>query len=92
MKLHRYTERELALAISISTSLRQTLLNLNVAAFGGNYDVLRKAIDHFDLDTSHFKGQAMEQGSSLETPKSPGGISHTQFEHLFVQAQTAIAA
>jgi hypothetical protein len=64
MKLHKYSELELINAVSISTSMRQTLINLNVAPFGGNYDVLRKAIKHFNLDTSHFKGQAWNKASA----------------------------
>ena len=45
--------------------MRQVLLLLNVAAYGGNYDVLRKAIKHYKLDTSHFSGQAWNKGKSL---------------------------
>ena len=70
MKLRKYTEKELVQAISVSTSLRQTLLYLNVAPYGGNYDVLRKAIDHFDLDTSHFTGQAWNKGRQLTSRKA----------------------
>ena len=70
MKLRKYTEQELAHAISASTSLRQTLLNLNVAPYGGNYDVLRKAIEYFDLNTSHFTGQAWNKGRRLTTRKA----------------------
>jgi len=69
MKLHKYTESELINAVSISTSMRQTLVNLNVAPFGGNYDVLRKAIKRFNLDTSHFKGQAWK-GIKLPAKKA----------------------
>ena len=36
------------------TSIRQTLIKVNVEPYGGNYDVLRKAIKHFGLDTRHF--------------------------------------
>ncbi|MCP4472679.1 MAG: hypothetical protein GY815_18720 [Gammaproteobacteria bacterium] len=70
MKLHKYTESELIKAVSISTSMRQTLLVLNVAPFGGNYDVLRKAIKHFNLDASHFKGQAWNKGIKLPVKKA----------------------
>jgi len=41
------------------------LLKLNVAPYGGNYDVLRRAITHFHLSTSHFAGQAGNRGKSL---------------------------
>lgn len=50
--------------------MRQVLQKLNVAAYGGNYDVLRKALEHFCLDTSHFTGQAWNKGKKLP-PKQP---------------------
>ncbi len=65
MKLHKYSEEQLIEAVKSSTSFRQVLQKLNVASFGGNYDVLRKAIKHFNLDTSHFTGQAWNKGKQL---------------------------
>ena len=70
MKLHKYTESQLREAVKTSTSYRQVLKLLNVAAYGGNYDVLRKAIKHFNLDTSHFTGQAWNKGKKLD-PRQP---------------------
>ena len=70
MRLHKYTEEQLRQAVRLSTSLRQVLLHLNVAAFGGNYDVLRKAISHFRIDTSHFTGQAWNKGKKLKPKQS----------------------
>ena len=70
MKLYKYTKSELINAVSKSTSMRQTLVNLNVSPYGGNYDVLRKAINHFNLDTSHFKGQAWNKGKKLPAKKA----------------------
>jgi len=67
MKLHKYSEAQLYDAVNTSTSMRQVLLKLNVAPFGGNYDVLRKAIRHYQLDISHFKGQAWSKGKKLPT-------------------------
>ena len=65
MKLRKYTEKQLREAVIESSSLRQVLISLNVAAYGGNYEVLKKAITHFDLDTSHFTGQAWNKGKTL---------------------------
>ena len=65
MKLYKYTKQQLEEAVKVSTSMRQVLQLLNVAAYGGNYDVLRKAIKHFGLNTSHFVGQAWNKGKSL---------------------------
>jgi len=33
--------------------------------YGGNYQVLKKAINYFELDTSHFIGQAWNKGKTL---------------------------
>ena len=68
MKLHKYSLEQLKNAIKTSTSMRQVLLKVKVAPFGGNYDVLRKAIKYFDIDTSHFVGQAWNKGKIL-SPK-----------------------
>jgi hypothetical protein len=70
MKLHKYTEEQLKEAVKNSASMRQVLQKLDVAAYGGNYDVLRKAIKHFKLDTSFFTGQAWNKGENLP-PKQP---------------------
>ncbi len=72
MKLRKYTERQLKEAVKKSTSMRQVLKTLNVAAYGGNYDVLKKAISHFNLDTSHFTGQAWNKGKKLPARVSIG--------------------
>jgi hypothetical protein len=63
MKLRKYTIDQLTSAVENSASLRQVLENLNVAAYGGNYAVLRHAIKYFNLDTSHFKGQGWRKGT-----------------------------
>jgi hypothetical protein len=70
MKLHKYSKEQLIDAVNTSTSMRQVLLKLNVSPYGGNYDVLRKAIKHLALNTSHFKGQAWCKGLKLP-PKRP---------------------
>jgi len=71
MNLHKYTLEQLKKAIQTSTSMRQVLLMVNVAPYSGNYDVLKKAIKHFNLDTSHFAGQAWNKGKTLP-PKKKG--------------------
>ncbi|MDT7542299.1 MAG: hypothetical protein QOE33_2203 [Acidobacteriota bacterium] len=65
MKLRKYTERQLRRAVRTSTSLAQTLSKLGVAPFGGNYEVLRKAIKHFSIDTSHYTGQVWNKGKTF---------------------------
>ena len=65
MKLHKYSLEQLKEAIQTSTSMRQVLLKVNVAPYGGNYDVLKKALKYFNLDISHFSGQAWNKGKTL---------------------------
>jgi 5-methylcytosine-specific restriction endonuclease McrA len=69
MKLHKYSEAQLREAVKNSTSRRQVLQKLGVAPYGGNYEVLRKAIAHYLLETTHFTGQAWNKGKSLPSRK-----------------------
>jgi hypothetical protein len=70
MKLRKYDQAQLREAVKNSTSLRQVLEALGVAPYGGNYEVLRRAIQHFSLDTSHFTGQRWNKGKTVG-PKQP---------------------
>jgi 5-methylcytosine-specific restriction endonuclease McrA len=70
MKLRKYDQVRLREAVKNSTSLRQALEALGVAPYGGNYEVLRRAIRHFSLDTSHFTGQSRNKGNFIG-PKQP---------------------
>ena len=70
MKLRKYDQAQLREAVKNSTSLRQVLEALGVAPYGGNYEVLRHAIHHFSLDTSHFTGQRWNKGKTVG-PKHP---------------------
>ena len=78
MKLNKYSLEQLKAAIKTSTSMRQVLIKVNVAPYGGNYDALRKALNHFGLDTSHFSGQAWNKGKTLLAKVSIKNISVTK--------------
>lgn len=65
MKLRKYTEEQLRVAIKESFSIRQALQKLGVEAYGGNYAVFRKAVEYFEIDTSHFTGSLWNKGKSL---------------------------
>lgn len=58
MKLRKYTLEQLQDSVKQSDSLRECLLRLGVSPYGGNYDTLRKAIQIFNIDISHFTGKA----------------------------------
>ncbi len=62
MKLRKYNKAQLRNAVRESFSFAQTLKALNVVPCGGNYLVLKRAIAHFDLDTSHFTFQLWNKG------------------------------
>ena len=65
MKLRKYTVEQLKEAVKTSHSYRQALKKLGVAPYGGNYDVIRKAIFHFEIDSSHFRGQGWNKGQKF---------------------------
>lgn len=69
MKLRKYSVNQLRNAIKESTSLAQTLKKLNVSPCGGNYQVLKRAISFYDLDTSHFTGQLWNKGKKIGARK-----------------------
>jgi hypothetical protein len=80
MKLRKYSERELMEAVKTSASLAQTLKKLGVAPYGGNYEVLRKAIRHFKIDVSHFTGQLWNKGRTF-------GVKHPLEKYLSNELQ-----
>ena len=65
MKLRKYTEYQLSEAVTNPTSLAQTLSKLGLAPCGGNYEVLKRAVKHFNLDDSHFTGKLWNKGRAL---------------------------
>ena len=66
MNLHKYSEQDLRNAVASSNSVRQALLKLGVAAYGGNYAVFWKAVDHFNVDVSHFTGKGWRKGRKFQ--------------------------
>jgi len=69
MKLNKYSENDLKNAVKNSRSIRGALILLNVAPYGGNYDVFKKAVKHFNVDTNHFEGQGWNKGNTPTPPK-----------------------
>ncbi len=70
MKLHKYSLNQLTQSVLESSSLRQVLIKLHVAPYGGNYETLKKAIAFYKLDISHFQGQAWNKGTKLSAKYS----------------------
>lgn len=63
---HQYTKEQLQEVIAQSSSIRQALQHLGISARGGNYQVIRKAVQQWGLDISHFTGQAHNRGKRLK--------------------------
>ena len=47
-----------------SKSKRECLLKLGLKPYGGNYRVLQKHLDKYEIDTSHFLGQGWNKNNS----------------------------
>ncbi len=65
MQFRKYTQEQFIDAVLKNTSMRQTLLFLNVCPYGGNYDTARKYIKQLNLDISHWHGQSWAKGKKL---------------------------
>lgn len=61
-KKRSWTIEQLEIAVASSKSRRQVLFKLGLREAGGNYDQLRKYMEEYKLDTSHFTGQAWNRG------------------------------
>jgi hypothetical protein len=70
IKSTKYKKEELELAVKSSTSFRQVLQYLNKSG-GGSQSIIKNAINHYEIDTSHFNGQAWNKGKSvIQNPKT----------------------
>jgi hypothetical protein len=64
MRQRRYTDEQLASAVTTSQSMRQVLTKLGLKPAGGNYEVVKRRIRELNLDTSHLLGKAILRGKS----------------------------
>ena len=69
-KYRKYTRELLEPIIKSSASIRQCLQQLGLQYTGGNYSHLKKKIELFNLDVSHFTGQAHRKGKPAQN-KTP---------------------
>jgi hypothetical protein len=70
MNRPRYTPKQLAAAVRQSSSIRQVLVRLGLAPYGGNYQSVRMACTRLSLDTSHFVGRGWSRNKVLG-PREP---------------------
>lgn len=62
---YKHTEQELREAVEGSSSLRQVMLKLGIAAEGGNYRTVKERIQVLRIDTGHFTGQSWSKGKRI---------------------------
>ena len=60
-----WTKEQLEKAVKSSYSYRQVLSKIGLKEAGGNYVQLKKYIQEYNLDSSHFKGRGWSKGLSL---------------------------
>ena len=51
----KYTDDELARAVATSRTMRDVLVDLSLAPYGGNYETVRSRINELGLDASHLR-------------------------------------
>lgn len=62
---YKHSPEELQQAVANSTSIREVLTHLNIAAKGGNYKTIYKRIESLNIDISHFKGKGWAKGQTI---------------------------
>lgn len=62
-----WTEKDLTEAVKQSNGYRSTLKMLGLSPSGGNYTQIKKYIKQYNLDTSHWNGQAWNRGQKFPT-------------------------
>ena len=60
----KYSKDVLTEIVMESKSKRECLLKLGLKPYGGNYRVLQKHLDKYEIDTSHFLGQGWNKNNS----------------------------
>lgn len=65
-KYREYTDEDSKEAIKDSKSLAEVCRKLGLKAAGGNFLTVKRAIQKFNIDTSHFTGQGWNKGKRLK--------------------------
>lgn len=69
-KNKKYTDTDIAKAVSSSYGVREVLSKLGLQPTGGNYKVFYSNVKRLGLDLSHFKGQGWRKGSDIPVIKA----------------------
>jgi hypothetical protein len=66
----KHTKEEYEAAVSNSSSIASVCRRLGVKPTGGNYRIIHKAIEEYNLDTSHFTGQGWNVGLKFKPKRA----------------------
>lgn len=67
---HKYSLKYLKTVVKNSRSIREVLKNLDIVPAGGNYQTIKNKITTYNIDTSHFCGQAWNKGKKIGPKRS----------------------
>ena len=67
MTRKRVSDEQIIQAIEEATCVRDALRKLKMAQSGGNYQTIKRCIERFNLDTSHFHGLGFQPGHNCAT-------------------------
>jgi len=70
----KYTKERLSEIVSECGSFRQVLQKLNLKEAGGNYSNIKKRVEQFNIDISHFHGQSWNKGKTWSKVKDLSDI------------------
>jgi hypothetical protein len=72
MKPRKWTEQQLKYAAKKSTSVRQVLHSLKLKEAGGNYSQIKKYLNFYKINISHFRGPGWSKGMrGIGKPRIP---------------------
>jgi len=71
---YRHSEDDYRKAVKNSLSVADVCRNLGLLAAGGNYATVKRKINLYGLDTSHFTGQGWNKGNYTASPRSTTAI------------------
>ena len=72
MKVRKWTEQQLRGCAKKATSVRQVLSLLGLKEAGGNYSQIKKYLNFYNINISHFRGPAWSKGlKGIGKPRIP---------------------
>lgn len=70
MRIKKWTEKDLRIAVKESKSYREVIKRLNLVPAGGNYEQIKEHIRKYTISTSHFTFMGWRKGSNVPVVKA----------------------